>query len=53
MRESRSPISSVEGQRIGRFELIRELGQGGMGQVFLARDAKLGRKVAIRDRVAR
>ena len=35
-------------QRIGRFELIRELARGGMGQVFLARDTKLGRKVAIK-----
>jgi serine/threonine protein kinase len=33
---------------IGRFELIRELARGGMGQVFLARDTKLGRKVAIK-----
>ena len=33
---------------IDRFELIRELARGGMGQVFLARDTKLGRKVAIK-----
>ncbi len=34
--------------QIDRFELIRELARGGMGQVFLARDTKLGRKVAIK-----
>jgi len=34
--------------RIGRFELIREIARGGMGQVFLARDTMLGRKVAIK-----
>ena len=33
---------------IDRFELIRELARGGMGQVFLARDTKLGRKAAIK-----
>ncbi|MBV8756261.1 MAG: protein kinase [Deltaproteobacteria bacterium] len=33
---------------VGRFELIREIARGGMGQVFLARDTKLGRKVAIK-----
>jgi len=38
----------VPGERVGRFELIRELARGGMGQVFLARDTKLGRKVAIK-----
>lgn len=36
------------GERVGRFELIREIARGGMGQVFLARDTKLGRKVAIK-----
>ncbi len=42
------PIGSQGGQRIGDYEVIRELGRGGMGQVFLARDIKLGRKVAIK-----
>src|SRR6185503_5134840 len=35
-------------KQIGHFELIRELARGGMGQVFLARDTMLGRKVAIK-----
>ncbi len=36
------------GLRIEQYELIRELGRGGMGQVFLARDTKLARRVAIK-----
>jgi serine/threonine-protein kinase len=32
----------------GRLELMRELGRGAAGAVFLARDARLGREVAVK-----
>lgn len=37
-----------EGDTIRQYEIIRELGSGGMGAVFLARDNRLGRRVAIK-----
>jgi serine/threonine protein kinase len=40
--------ASVPGSRLGQYELIREIGRGGMGTVYLARDLRLGRLVAIK-----
>ena len=40
---------AVAGDRIGEdFEIIRTIGVGGMGTVYLARDLRLGRRVAIK-----
>src|SRR5262245_21997825 len=38
----------VAGDRVGRFEIVRELGRGGFGVVHEARDTDLGRHVAIK-----
>jgi serine/threonine protein kinase len=36
------------GSHLGRFEILRPLGAGGMGVVYLARDARLDRQIAIK-----
>jgi len=37
-----------EGMEIGHYQLIRLLGQGGMGEVYLAQDTRIERNVAIK-----
>src|SRR3989440_8402636 len=41
-----SPLSP--GTKLGRYEIRSKIGEGGMGEVYLAEDSKLNRKVAIK-----
>src|SRR5215831_11275822 len=45
-----SPISSALAPRtqLGHFEILGMLGRGGMGEVYLGRDSRLNRDVAIK-----
>ena len=40
--------SSLTGRRLGPYELHERIGAGGMGEVYRARDTRLGRDVAIK-----
>ena len=40
--------ASLVGRRIGHYHVLARIGAGGMGEVFLAEDTRLGRKVALK-----
>jgi serine/threonine protein kinase len=41
------------GTKLGAYEVSEQLAAGGMGEVYLAQDTRLGRKVAIMVRLRR
>lgn len=36
------------GQKLGAYEIVAALGAGGMGEIYRARDTRLGRDVAVK-----
>src|ERR1041385_3170220 len=42
------PDSLISGARSGRYEIRSKIGEGGMGEVYLALDTKLDRQVALK-----
>ena len=41
-------MTLAAGTKLGRYEIRSKIGEGGMGEVYLARDIEIGRDVAVK-----
>lgn len=46
--DTNETIEFSAGQKVGRYTILCPLGAGGMGQIYLAQDDQLGRKIALK-----
>ncbi|HEX8249708.1 MAG TPA: protein kinase [Pyrinomonadaceae bacterium] len=43
------PVTKLKnGERLAHYEILRQIGEGGMGEVYLARDTRLNRRIALK-----
>src|SRR5262245_34059176 len=45
---ARDRMNALEGRQIAHYKILSLLGAGGMGQVYLAEDTRLARKIALK-----
>ncbi len=47
-RDNEGPMTLASGTKLGPYDILSQLGAGGMGEVYRGRDSKLKREVAIK-----